>query len=171
VRATGGHLAGLGVDDDGPPRAVLAPGQTEVDVLVVGVEGHHERVVDDALAAGVDVGEALPVEEHRDGLAEAGVPVVLGHLLAGRGEPGDVRQRAGAAPPDGPALEEAAAAEHRVAVAQRHHAGGEVDELGVLARQRPVHPRGLVVLAVDVVVALLGAARARRRAAASARPG
>ena len=86
------HLADRGVHDDRPPRAVLRRREGDLDVFVMGVEAQQERVVRDRLAAAVDLGDAVAVEEHRDALAEAGVPVLLGHLLPGRGEPRDVRQ-------------------------------------------------------------------------------
>ncbi len=138
----------------------------EVLLLVVGVEAQQERVVDHPLAAFVRRRDRLAVEEHRHALVEAGTPVLWRHLLACRGEPGDVADLVAGA--DRLALEEAATAEHRVLLAQLGHLAGEGQLVGVGVAQRPVHPGDLGVLAVDVVVALLGAADlvAVRRASA-----
>src|SRR3546814_1003080 len=67
--AAGRHrlLVGAGgVEDDGP-RASPLHGQRPVDLLVVGVEEQQERVVDDALAPGVGIGDRVAVEEQADG--------------------------------------------------------------------------------------------------------
>ena len=58
----------------------------------------------------------------------------------------------------GLAGEEAAAAQDRVVAAQPHHRAGELEERLLVLAEVPVDPRDLVVLAVGVVVALLGAA-------------
>lgn len=123
----------------------------------MGVEAQQERVVQQPLTAGVAVGDAVAVEEHRDGLGEIGAPVLVGHLGAVGGEPGDVAQPVLAAPSHRLAGEEPAPAEHRVLGAQRRHHPGEGQQVHV--RVGPVDPGELVVLAVAVVVAVLGAAQ------------
>ena len=68
--------------------------------------------------------------------------------------PADVREIAGVVR----AVEEARAPQGRVGLAERDGLPDEVEQLAVALEQIPVHPRDLVVLAVGVVVALLGAA-------------
>src|SRR3546814_21096588 len=70
-----------GVEDDGS-RASPLHGQRPVDLLVVGVEEQQERVVDDALAPGVGIGDRVAVEEQADGQRVTGGPVLVGPLLA-----------------------------------------------------------------------------------------
>ena len=105
------------VGDDLPPLAVDLLRHGERHVLVVGVEQQQERVVDDRLTAGRRLGDGVAVEEHRQRLGVAVAPVVTGHVLPRRGEPGDVADLALRAE-RGVALEEPAAAEHGVVVAQ-----------------------------------------------------
>ena len=100
----------------------------EFDRLVVGVEAQHERVVEHSLTARIEVGNAVAVEEHRDGFRETRAPVLVGHLGAVGGEPGDVGQPALAAAAHRLAAEEAAPAEHRVVGAQRRHRAGELQQ-------------------------------------------
>src|SRR5581483_1403243 len=146
----GGGLIVGGVEFDAPELAPAAAGEDELECSGVGVEQDEEAVVVDALAPGVGVGDLLAVEEHADDLGEGVAPVVVGHLLAVGAEPADVGE---ATAPDGPPLEEPAAAEHRVLAPQSNEPAGELEEapVGVV----PVVPGELVVLAVGVVVALL----------------
>ncbi len=137
-----------------PLVAVPRRREREVQVLVVGVEADEEGVVDDQLAAFVLFAKSVSVEEHGKALAEPTVPVLGGHLLAGRREPGDVECLV--APPDRLPAEELSAPEHRMPGAQRDGLAGELQQVGVLLGESPVHPGQLGVLAVDVVVALLG---------------
>ena len=77
------------------------PGQRERDRLVVGVEQQQQRVADDRFAALVHVADQVAGQAHAQALDEAGVPGVVGHLLAGRVEPGNVLD-VGAADARGP---------------------------------------------------------------------
>jgi len=79
-------------------------------------------------------------------------PVVLAHGRPVGGAPRDVRQAATL----GLTGEEAAPAEDGMLGAQPHDGPGELEH--VLVDRWPVDPRGLVVLAVGVVIAVLGAA-------------
>ena len=83
------------------------------------------------------------------------MPVLVGHLAAVGVQPGDVLDVRAL---DGAALEEPLPPEDRVRGAQGGEPRGEAREHVVVARVVPVHPAELVVLAVDVVVAPLGAA-------------
>src|SRR6185437_16805738 len=85
----------------------------------------------------------------------ASVPVGTCHLRAGRGEPHYVAlpvHRA-ARPP----AEEPPSPEHRMRLAQRRQSGDELEKAGMLDCGVPVDPGDLIVLAVTVVVAALGA--------------
>src|SRR3546814_16074148 len=121
-----------GVEDYGP-RASPLHGQRPVDLLVVGVEEQQERVVDDALAPGVGIGDRVAVEEQADGQRVTGGPVLVGHLLAVGLAPADV---AGA--PDRSAVEVAPAPEGGVLAPQHAPGGGE--HAHVLGEVFPVPP-------------------------------
>src|SRR4029078_6690329 len=92
-------------------------------------------------------------EEDRERAGEALLPVLVRHLKAVGAEPGDVA-RLGAV--HGPGPEPHAAAEDRVLAAQTDESDRPVQE--ILVHRSPVVPGDLVVLAVGVVVAALGAA-------------
>ena len=139
-----------------PAVAVLLARQDERQHVVVAVEDHQEVVVERLLAAGVGLGDGLAVEEdhHRAGVAVG--PGVLVHVVATGLEPGDVADRALATVVGRPG-EEPAAAEDRVVAAQLDEPLRERDEVELVLVEVPVDPRDLVVLAVAVVVAALGA--------------
>jgi hypothetical protein len=83
------------------------------------------------------------------------VPVLRGHLGPGGGEPAHVLDAELGVEGAG---EEAPPAQHRQGLAQDQQALGELGEVPlVLADRLPVDPGDLVVLAIGVVVALLGA--------------
>lgn len=90
VRDRGVRLAGHRVHHERPLGAVGHAGQPHLQVVIVGVEAQQERGVGDALAAAVEVADRLAVEEHGDVLAEAGAPVLHGHLGGVLPEPRDV---------------------------------------------------------------------------------
>ena len=124
----------------------------EAQRLVVGIEEHEERVVHDTLTPLVRARDRRAVEEHADRLSEAGRPILGLHLGSVGAEPGDVRG-VGA---ERVAVEEVAAAEDGMGPPERDQPLREREQGAVFVL--PVEPRDLVVLAVGVVVALLGAA-------------
>src|SRR4051812_41129943 len=141
VRLVGAQLA--------HPAAPEAPGrQLELDVVVAAVEQQQERVVDHALAVLVRRGDLLAVEEHPDDVRA--LPVALGHPPPVGAEPPGVRE-AGALLLG--AVEELAAAEHRMVAAQRDQAASELLQALPRLVDVPVVPRDLVVLAPGVVAA------------------
>jgi hypothetical protein len=81
-------------------------------------------------------------------------PIFQGHLRAIWPNPGDVFDAVGG---NGAAGEEAAAAKQRVGPGDREHLLGELEQIGLRRIEVPIQPAQLVVLAVGVVVALLGA--------------
>src|SRR5262249_38805749 len=83
---------------------------------------------------------------------EALLPCLIVHLAAVRLEPGDVGD---AAAVNRLPLEPAPAPERRMLPAKPDQTPGELEQ--ILVRMLPVEPRGLVVLAVRVVVPALGA--------------
>ena len=145
------------VEHAGPHLAVRLGRQGEGHRVGRGVVEEQEAVVDHLLAARVRLGDRLAVEEHGDRLGVAVVPVGVGHVLAGRGEPRDVVE-VGLAAVLGAAREEAASTQHGVVAAQVDQRARELEVALRLLAEVPVHPRRGVVLAVPVVVAALGAA-------------
>ena len=90
---------------------------------MVGVEEDVEALVDDPFARLVGRGDGLAVQEDAQRLGVPDVPVLVGHLLSLRREPGDVLH---VGPVQRPSLEPAAAVEDAVRAAQvDEHAGEE----------------------------------------------
>src|SRR5262245_1288593 len=138
------------VERDRPLLPPLRLGEHELDALGMRVEHEVETVVHDAASVIVAGRNRVAVEEEAERLGEARLPVLLRHLRSGRGEPADV---ADLAPADRPSLEPAAPAEHGMLGPEPNQIAHEAEKraVGVL----PVVPRGLVVLAVGVVVSVL----------------
>ena len=122
---------------------------------MVAVEEQQEIVVADGLAALVALLHGIAAQIDAETAREIVCPLFVVHLVAVGLEPVDVLD---ARAVDGAALEEVAAAEDRVFAAQRDDALHEGEEFPVVGGKIPVHPADLVVLAVGVVVAVLGAA-------------
>ena len=146
-----------GVERGGPLLGVAVVRSDEVLRLVVRVEAQQERVVDHPLAALVGGRDRVAVEEHRHALVEARYPSPRASFPC---LPGSARRCRG------PGRRCGSACPRRTGACGTP--GGpcrnwttlrvNVEQVGVLLAQRPVHPRDLGVLAVDVVVAALGAA-------------
>ena len=102
--------------------------------FVAGVQQHQQRVADDPLAALVDFVDRVAVEAHAEAADVRRVPRLVGHLPARRIEPGDV-EHVGAA--DAAALEELAAAQHRMIAPDADHAAREVEERPSARRRGP----------------------------------
>ena len=130
--------------------------QGERDRLPVAVEQDQQRLADDRLAALVLVVDQVAGQPDSQALDEAGVPVLVRHLLARRVEERDVLDVRAA---DRPAQEELPALEDRLAPPDEDQLAGEFQELLLPVVQVPVEPGQLVVLAVGVVVALLAVAQ------------
>ena len=94
-------------------------------------------------------------DEHPDRVRSVVVPVVAGHLPAGRVQPGEVL---GPAPDRRSALEPVALAQGGMLATQPERALGDLVDVEPGVVGPPVDPGDLVVLAVGVVVATLGAA-------------
>ena len=139
----------------GPLLGVVPLRGDEVLRFVIRVEAQQERIVDNPFAARIGRRDRLAVEEDRHALAKPGAPILGSHLLAGGRQPGDVAGLIAGA--DGLALEETAPAEDGMVPPQLGDPAGELVQVGVRLPQGPVHPGDLGVLAVDVVVAPLGA--------------
>ncbi len=150
-RACGAAFRVGGVEVDRPAPAPLRAGNLPLDRLIGGVEDHEKAVVDDAFTIGVGRRNRLAVQKDCDRTGESGVPVVVGHLLAVGPQPCQILD-----PADRTSLEPATAPEHRMVASECHHPTAPLGEVGVDVL--PVEPGDLVVLAVGVVVAALGAA-------------
>ena len=146
-----GLVGEVAVELDDPLPSDGGTGQGPRQPDVTGVEHHEEAVVDDPSTVGVGGRDRCPVEEDAHAPRIPRLPVLLAHLLAVEPEPGEVLDAADLA-----ALEPAPAPEDGVLAAQV----GDLPapRLELLVDVLPVEPRDLVVLAVGVVVALLGAA-------------
>jgi hypothetical protein len=151
-----------GVEDDLPRSVVRRPGQVERSLFGARVDQQQERIVHDAPPARIGLGDRVTVQEHRHGPAVS-VPVVIVHRAAGRGEPGDIRPAVVVAYKNRlvssrQAAKETPPPEHRVLGAQLDKRADVAKQILVrLGADRPVDPGNLVVLAVGVVVAQLGA--------------
>ena len=141
-----------------PGVPILRVREREVDRLRSCVEQEQEIVVEDAASVRVGFADGIAVvEDHRRARTRL-VPFLLRHVRARRREPLDLAERGLAAALCG-SLQETSAAHHRVIAAQVNEVAGETQEVVVVLIQIPVDPRELVVLAVRVVVASLGAAQ------------
>ena len=125
----------------------------EHDVLVVGVEAQEEGVIFNPVTSAIRFSDGIAVEPDHQRLAEVEVPVIGRHDTTLIGQPGNVTiigfrtERATA--------QEAAASEDWVFRTQLSQELGVFDQFRVGTRLIPVDPGQTVVLAVDVVVALL----------------
>ena len=146
-------------------RAVGLVGEAELLVAVGGVERDEEAVVGEALAPRARPGRASPFRNTPIERLRAGLPVVVAHRHALGGEPADVVD---VLAHDGLALEEAAAAEHRVGAAQRDELAGEVEQ--VVRRRPPSRTRRSRCPGSRRCCCRAGCGRSRRRRGASARP-
>ena len=165
-QAPGLELGIRGRELERPPPAEARRRQPERQRVLPGVEEHEERVVDDRLALarlGHDLGA---VEERPDSGRVAALPVAARHRAAVGTEPPDVgRARILLLLP----RQEGRPAEDRVLAPEGDQPLRERAKRARPLVELPVDPADLVVLAVGVVVARLGAARSRRRRAPSAR--
>ena len=112
----------------------VVAGSTNETAILVGVEQQQQRVADDPLAALVDLVDRVAVQPDAEPADVGRVPRVVGHLAARRVEPRDVLD-VGAA--DAAALEELAAAQHRVLLPDPDHAARELEEVAVGAATDP----------------------------------
>ena len=106
-------------------------------------------------AALVDHPDRVAAEHERERGDPGLLPVLGRHLAAVGPQPGEVLELR---VPDEVAHQEAPALQARVLAAQRDEAAREVEQAAAAVVERPVEPGELVVLAVGVVVAALGAA-------------
>src|SRR5262245_62183282 len=114
----------------------------------------------------VELVERLAVQSKGEGPGQWIGPVLFGHLLAVRTEPGEVLHFGAA---NAAAVEELAPAKDRMLLPEPDDLLRELEQVERVWREIPVHPGQLVVLAVRVVVAVLRAGQPRRPGAASAR--
>src|SRR5262245_17101322 len=119
----------------------------------MGVQQEQERVVPDGLARRVYLLDRVAGEPEAQAAREAVRPLVGGHLLPVGPKPGKILDLRAL---DAPTLKEPPPVEDRVREAQAYEAPRELELLLGGARERPVDPGQLAVLAVGVVVALLG---------------
>jgi hypothetical protein len=147
--------AGSGrIELDFPFGAIRSTGQGEGDRLVIGIEQDEEHIVLHRPAPLVALIHDVAVQQQADAADQAVRPLLVVHLQAIRAVPLDVLDLVA---PDGPSLEEGAAMEDRVLLAQRDQPLGEAEQLALVPIEIPVEPADRVILAVGVVVPALGA--------------
>ncbi len=122
---------------------------------MIGIEQQNQAIVDDPLAALVGGGDFLAVQKNPNGLGQAVMPLLLGHLPAIGVEPEDVVH---AGTMDRLPLEPFAPTQHRMFVAERHQLAHEFQQRRVFLWQIPVQPGDLVILTIGIIVPMLGTA-------------
>ena len=147
-----GRQVGGAVPEQRVVRPPGRPGQPHVDRRAGALHHEQQRLVD---VPAVPVGHHR-VQVHLQRAQRRVVPALVRHLRALGTEPCQVLRAVGV---HGPAREEAVLTEHRVVAPQPQQVRGGLDQGLLLGAEAPVDPRGLVVEAVRVVVAALGAAQ------------
>jgi hypothetical protein len=99
---------------------------------------------------------ASPAKKDAEAAGKGTRPFLIVHLAPLGRQP---QQIPDAAASYGAALEEIAAAKHRMLAPDAQHAPGEDQQIGLIGLQVPIHPRDVTVLAVGIVVAMLGAGK------------
>ena len=144
---------GRGVEHYVVPLRPRRPRQPELLLGVAGVQQGQVGGVGDPLAPRPPGPDALSVDVHADGQHRL-PPVPVDHLRPGRGEPGEVLEPLVV---HRPTAEERVLAQHRRVAAQPQQLADQAEQGNLVRADVPVHPGDLVVLAVGVVVAVLGA--------------
>src|SRR5579864_1122218 len=124
------------------------------DFLMVRIQDDQKSVIRHGLAEIVGDVESLAIEHDGDAARPMRCPVILTHLAAVGGVPGDVLF---CRVIDGAVLIELAPAEIRMSLAQLDQPPGELEQALPPGVKIPVEPADLVVLAVGIVVAALRA--------------
>src|SRR5215468_4862873 len=158
--AEGGHprpeVPVTGVEHQLPAHARLVGGKDEGNGLVVRIQEQEEGVGHNGLSPPVHLLDAVAGQPQAEAAREAIAPLVFGHLLAIGPEPREVLD-GGAV--DAPPLEEQPPVEDRIVETQPDDPAREVELTHGRPGEGPGVPGQLVVLAVRVVVAMLGAPR------------
>ena len=158
VRARAGRprrlAAVAGVELEQPRPALRLGGQLERDRLVVRVHQDQQAVVEQPLAALVGHRDRVAAQHHRQRRDPRLLPVLRRHLRAVGPQPGEIlRLRL----PDEVAHEEPPLLQDRMRAPQPDQPPRELEQPAPPIVELPVGPGDLVVLAVGVVVAALGA--------------
>src|SRR5690606_29207845 len=151
-----GRLLAPGVEQYLPFLYPYHPGNPECHRVVVGVEHDEERIVALWAAALVQLIQSFGGQDRAQAADPGGRPVLGCHLAAVGTQPDDVGWPIRRV--DRRAAKVGCSPQARVRAAQRDHLAGEVEERLLALVETPVVPGDLVVLAVGVVVAALGAA-------------
>src|ERR1700677_1038420 len=146
------QIRNIGVEQQRPLVSAYAFRQRELHHILVDVQDQQQRGVVAELLYAASLRAA--VHQHADA-AHVGIgPLRALHLAAVGVDPGDVLDLEFFVVLAG---EEAAAAQHRIFVAERNQPLHESNLRLVLLRKIPIEPADFVVLAVGVVVSALGA--------------
>ena len=120
------------------------------------VEDQDEVVVDHPVAIPVDLGNIRSVQVDHHGERMGVLPIVHIHDGTGVVKPFDLRNRVGVVARFA-AGEETTTVQHRMFQTQMNELGDERKKLFLVLVEIPIGPRNLIILAVRVIVALLGA--------------
>ena len=118
----------------------------------MGIEQQQDGIAHNGLAPLVQVANQITGQPHPKTAHIAGIPGLLGHLLARGIEPGDILD---ARAMNGAVLEELAALEDRLGAPEMDDGAHKVAKGLLLLGQLPMQPGEVVVLAIGIVVALL----------------
>ena len=135
-----------------PPHAGLVRRQGKRPRLVVRIEQHQERVVQDRSSLRVLLLDRVARQPDAQAADIPLGPVLIRHLFAIRAKPGDVLDLRAT---DAAALKKAAAPEHGMVLSQLDQASCKGHERLLMFAQVPIDPADLIVLAIGVVVAVL----------------
>src|ERR1700685_2132692 len=141
-----------GVEYTAPTLSPDFSWQHKVHRFPMSIKDQIEGLIEDATAGRVNPGDFVAVEEHAQRFRETGAPVLVGHLFSIGTKP---RQIVNVAAANRFSLEPFAPEKYRVLLAELDDLLGEIQLLEI--HIFPIHPRNLVVVAVRVVIAPLGA--------------
>ena len=142
----------IGVDKQQPIIAAYGLGQSELYQIVVNVDDHQQcRVMAELPNSGR---LCAPIHQHAEATHQGIGPLRGLHLFSVGVDPGEVFD---AKFLDKLSSQEAIATQYRIFVAQAGELLHKSNERFIFLLQGPIHPTDVVILAVRVVVALLGA--------------
>ena len=146
------HSRVVGVEQACPELALRHRRQAEIDLIVMGVDHQQQRGVGPGTTNPGFLGAAI--HQHAQAAALAVFPLLGGHFVAIRREPGDVLHADVFVVV---AHQETPAPQDRVRQAQLDQALDELEQGLAVIVQVPVDPADLAVLAIGIVVAVLSA--------------
>src|SRR5690242_20161941 len=127
-------------------------GERKLDRLMVRVDQQEKGVIENRIAEMVFLFDAVSCQSYAEATDIPLFPILFGHLLAVRTEPGevlDVRAVYTAA------LKELPASKDRMSRPEHDQSAGEGEKRLLSIREVPIEPADIIVLTVGVVISLL----------------